>query len=94
MLQLFFWAVMVGVLVIIAPKVHEGAYNNMMGYKKVDGKLVQIAYPDHYTFPMIFFCYYLFGFVIFAIVFFGIVAILDFSGLSEKFIIQTIFHYK
>ncbi len=91
---IIFWAMMICVAVIVAPRVHEAAYNNMMGYKEVDGKLVQVAYPDHYTFPMIFFCYYLLGSVILAVVFLGTVAILDYTGLSEKYVIQTIFHFK
>jgi hypothetical protein len=91
---IIFWVIMIAVLTVVAPRVHEAAYNNMMGYKRINGKLVQVAYPDHYTFPMIFFSYYMLGSIIVACVFFALVAMLDFTGLSQKFAIQTIFHFR
>jgi len=67
---------------------------NIRGYQKVNGQWVQTMYPQHYCLEMTFLSFAMMAGCFLAVVFFGTVAILDYTGLAEKYAIQTIFHFK
>lgn len=58
MATIFFWAFIAVASVFVFRNRNEAAWNNITGYKKVNGEMVQVMYPDHYTFPIVLLAYW------------------------------------
>lgn len=91
---IIFWTAMVISILAVGHNTAIRMDYHIRGYQKVKGQWTQTMYPQHYCLEMTFFSFAMMAGCILAVVFFGAVAILDFSGLSERFAIQTIFHFK
>lgn len=92
MATIFFWAFMAVVSVFVFRDRNDAAWNNITGYKKVDGKMVQTMYPSYYTFPIVLLAYWGAACTITLVLYFSTAFILEISGLTEKYAIQTLFN--
>jgi len=70
---------------------HRAAWDSIAGYKKVNGEMVQVAQPDHYTASGVLFAYWTLAGVISISFYLCVAFVLDASGLSARLGIQTFF---
>lgn len=89
-----FWVIMLTAVVIVSREIIVRMDYHIRGYQKVNGQWVQTMYPQHYCLEATALCFCMMGAMVIAAVFFISVAVSDFSGLSEKYSIQTLMHLK
>lgn len=91
---IIFWAIMLTAVVIVSRETIVRMDYHIRGYQKVNGQWVQTMYPQHYCLEATALCFCMMGAVAIAVIFFTAVAVCDFSGLSQKYAIQTLVHLK